>query len=280
VHERNGQSVLFASSAESWSVAPQAFAGPGRIHNPHWTGISLPRNVADRLSGIDQTGPFPLFEETTGASNANGTFLLMPLPVRAPSPFLSDSVDDSFLALRDRALQETGRDVLGNLNNLFEPLDAAPLPGQSSQTWNKAGRAFDLDPRSVLAFDSLVEVVREETTAGLYWRVFIRAAVQDGSQGEPLRQLPWDFRARYGQDARFYDEGGKIKESIPAGYYVDFTNLAADYGWERVAADPAWRTFYPGIRFWHYENKQGLNWEAAMLELYTLEEVEAVFPAP
>jgi TolB protein len=95
-----------------------------------------------------------------------------------------------------------------------------------------------------------------------------------------LRQLPWDFRARFGEEAQYFDEGGRVKEAIPAGYYVDFTALAADYGWQRVPATANWRTFYPGIGFWHYENRQGMTWQQAMLEIYTEAEFAAIFGEP
>ena len=154
------------------------------------------------------------------------------------------------------------------------------MPGQPTQSWNKAGRAFDFYYREALAFEPRVEVVREIVGTETYWRIFIKAAAQDGSQGEPLRALSWDFQARYGDEPRFYDEGGKIKDGIPPGYYVDFTALAADYGWQRVPAGANWRAYFPAINFWHFESRQELTWEEAMLELYTAGEFTAVFGNP
>jgi TolB protein len=108
-------------------------------------------------------------------------------------------------------------------------------------------------------------------------RIFLKTAQQDGSQGEPLRELPWDFAARYESDPLYYDQGGKLKNAIPAGYYVDFTALAADYGWSRVPALDNWRTFFQGIRYWHFENRQGLTWEEAIRELYSSNELARAF---
>src|SRR5690606_2755628 len=181
------------------------------------------------------------------------------------------------IALRERVMVDAGWDFLGELDQMYEAIDAQALPGQSSRTWNKAGRAFDYLSNYPLAFDPPVEVVRERQEASTYWRTYLRTAVQDGTQGEPLREMPWDFRARFGAESRYYDEGGKAKEQIPAGYYVDFTALAADYGWTWSPASDNWRTYYPGIRYWHYENQQGLTWEQAMLELYTSDEILSVF---
>ncbi|MCA9974640.1 MAG: hypothetical protein KC413_02785, partial [Anaerolineales bacterium] len=151
---------------------------------------------------------------------------------------------------------------------MFVRLDSQPLPGEAAENWNKAGRAFDLPYRDATTFDPQVEVVREDIGTETYWRIYIRAAAQDGSMGEPLRDIPWDFRARFGDEPPYYNEGGKLKDAIPAGYYLDFTALAADYGWQRVPASDNWRTFFPGIRFWHYENRGSLTWAEAMREIY------------
>ena len=276
IHQTQNRSYLIADSVDTWSVAPQAFAGIGDISSPKWTSSSLPRNLNQRLATTISQVQQPLYRESAQKQSEGATYLLNELPVLAPAPYLNDRVDDSFSALRQRVIQEAGWDFLATLDNLFVSLDSAGLPGQNPQTWNKAGRAFDLESRSVLSFDPQVEVVREDRGNEIYWRVYIRAKKQDGSQGEPLRTLPWDFRARYGQDASFYDQGGKLKDEIPTGYYVDFTALAEDYGWMRVPADEAWRTFYPGIRFWHFEKRDGLTWEAAMQELYGAEELQEI----
>ncbi|MCZ7669139.1 MAG: hypothetical protein M5U34_19085 [Chloroflexi bacterium] len=187
--------------------------------------------------------------------------MLFEMPVSAPSPYLSDRVDQSFLALRQRMVEEVGWDYLGQLDHMFEALAERHIPGTDRRTWNKAGCAFDLPYQEALTFEPRVEVVREERHLATFWRLFVQAEAQDGSQGEPLRELAWDFRARFGDEPQYYDEGGLMKERIPGGYYVDFTTLAADYGWQRTASTPNWRTFFPGILFGHYENRQALTWE-------------------
>lgn len=278
IHSSETQSHLIASTLDAWSVAPQAFTANGLLDDPDWSAVTLPIEMPPHLQAMNGQTDEPLFVETMGVgADVGATALLLQLPVNAPAPYLSDGVDQSFLQLRERVTLAVGWDFLGELDHVYEPIDTRPLPGQSDETWNKAGRAFDFYARHVLSFDPPIEVVRENGGSALYWRTFVRATAQDGSQGEPLRDLPWDFRARFGAEPQFYDQGGKWREGIPAGYYLDFTELAGDYGWQRVAADDNWRTFFPGIRFWHYENRQGLTWEAAMLEIYTADEFGAVF---
>lgn len=286
VHQRDGRYFLLAASRDVWGVAPQTFVTDGRITDPTWSAVTLPPDLVANLRPIDPpTADTPLFVEALAQPDPDDDeaeidpdappYRLFELPVSAPAPYLSDRVDQSFLALRQQVQAEAGWDFLGQLDHMFHPLTQRPLPGQPSQSWNQAGRAFDITYQDALAFEPRVEVVREDIGPDTYWRIYIRTELQDGSQGEPLRQLPWDFRARFGPEPRFYDEGGRLKDEIPAGYYLDLTTLAADYGWERVPASTNWRTYFPGIRFWHFVNTQGLTWYEAMAEIYAEAELEA-----
>ena len=280
VYERNGRSYLVAGNAQAWGVTPQVYVSNGRIGGTSWTAVNLTPDMARGMYDIDRLGvDKPLFVEARADSGESGgtLALLYEMPVNAPSPYLSDRVDQSFLSLRERLIAEAGWDVLGRLDKMFESLNAGALPGQSNQTWNKAGRAFDISYREAIGLDPQLEVVQEVIGTETYWRVYARAAAQDGSQGEPLRDLPWDFRARNGDDPRYFDQGGKLRDEIPAGYYVDFTAVAADYGWTWMPSGSNWRTYFPDILFWHYENRQGLTWEEAMRELYLEEELVSVF---
>ncbi|PID87221.1 MAG: hypothetical protein CSB13_00355 [Chloroflexi bacterium] len=279
VHEKDGQNYLVAGSPSGWGVAPQALALNGRLEDPAWTSNPLTPAQIEQINRFDARYPDKqLFTEALKRPARTGPpVMLYEMPVDAPSPYLSDQVDQSFLALRQRMQSELGWDYLGQFENMFEELDGRHMPGTDPQTWNKAGRAFDLPYQEATTFEPRVEIVKEEINLDTYWRLFVLADQQDGSQGEPLREMSWNFRARFGDEPQYYDEGGVMKESIPGGYYVDFTNLAADYGWERVPADANWRTFFPGIRFGHFENRQGLTWEEAMLQIYTDKEFSDTF---
>ena len=282
VYDQGGRSFLLSGSLEAWGVVPQMYVANGRIDNPSWTAVRLTPDMSNQLQNIDRLpASEPLFVEAIAdAQPGQPPALLFPVAVNAPSPYLSDEVDQSFEALRQRVITEAGWDFLGRLDNMFEALDVRPLPGQSAQSWNKAGRAFDFYFREALGFEPRVELVKLEMNGETYWRVFVKTAVQDGSQGEPLRTLTWDFQSRSGDDPRYYEQGGKWRDAVPTGYYLDFTDLAADYGWQWVPANPNWRTYFPDIRFWHYEKRDGLTWEAAMRQLYTDDELAPLLERP
>ena len=71
------------------------------------------------------------------------------------------------------------------------------------------------------------------TSYNVCYTKLLRARYQDGSQGSPLKQMPFDLAARYNNDPKTYDQGG-IKIPIPDGYWIDLTELALDQSWERL----------------------------------------------
>jgi hypothetical protein len=71
--------------------------------------------------------------------------------------------------------------------------------------------------------------------------------------------------------------GGAPYARIPSGYWLDFTRLAAEYGWQTPGALRRWRTYYPDTDWWHFQKTDGLSWLDTMLEVYREDEIEAVF---
>ena len=141
------------------------------------------------------------------------------------------------------------------------------MPGQL-ENWLYTGRAFAINPVPLNA--GWIALVREDIGSQTFWRLYLRCLYQDASQGRPLNQRPWDLSARYRGDPRMYDQGGEYTE-IPAGYWVDFTELASRYDWERLPAQINWRTYYPATLYGMFVMREGLTWQAAMSQIYPSE---------
>jgi TolB protein len=239
---------------------------PSRLAGIGWSQRDV---VADLTAAgmVLQTLPPDSGDQLNGNTVSDGNIPLISLNgVDAPIPKLSQSIVDEFNQLRDRVVLETGWDFLGVLDNAFVGVNDPMPPGFAHVDWLYTGRGFCVNTSAVHA--RWLEIVREEHGGMTYWRVFVRASRQDGSLGEPLRSLPWDIEARFGSDPSDYDGGGRSRTEIPAGYYIDFTELAADYGFERQPALVNWRTFFPGARFGEFVHTDDLTWYEAMLEIY------------
>ncbi len=267
---------LSASSLDGGLLLPPEPL-PGLVRGLLWLTIDLPDPMPEAYRAAAAYTPIaPWFVEVTPLSEGpTQRWTVVPLPdVQAPYPELHDLVDESFAALRQRALNETGWDALSSLQNAFVPLTAPLDPGLGND-WLYTGRAFALN--SLISTAGWMVAVREDIGPQTYWRVYLRAANQDGSQGEPLRDAPWDLNARYALDPLAYERGGTYAP-IPPGYWVDFTALARAYGWERLPALPSWRAYFGGTRFTEFILTGGLDWYTAMLELYPAEAL--VTPTP
>jgi TolB protein len=138
-------------------------------------------------------------------------------------------------------------------------------PGEG-QDWLYTGRAFAINPLTLNA--GWMFVSREDIDGQTYWRVFLRTVAQDGSQGEPMRVLPWDLTSRYKLDPLTYEQGGAYASSIPGGFWVDFTAMARKFGWQRIPALSNWRSYFKGTQFNEFILTGGLDWRAAMLQVY------------
>jgi len=150
-------------------------------------------------------------------------------------------------------------------------------------SWHKTGRAFDL------RFELLdedggqrLEWLREDIGDELFWRLLIKCAAQDGTQGEPLKKHPWQYWWHIvpDSDPEAYAQGGRYLP-IPDGYYEDFTTLAERHGWERIASydeeDYYWRRDSNGVEYWHYQRMDGLTWYESMQEVHPQEVLDQYF---
>ncbi len=250
----------------------------GAVYGLSWGNISLRSSLQSIYEQAALVTPTALYipSVTSVPTDNGGRYQLMPLTgVDAPHPYLHDLVDDSFQALRMRVAVESGWDFLASLENAYVPLTAPLDPGMGND-WLYTGRAIALNTHPMNA--GWLVIVRENTAAGTYWRVYIKALYQDGSAGMPLHDQAWDFDSRYNGDTIIYEQGGENQASIPSGYWIDFTERAHSYGWERLPALTTWRASYPAARFNEFAFTGGEDWQPAMLELYPPEAM--ITPSP
>ncbi len=250
---------------------------PAKLDGLTWANLIMSDPMPGDFKQAAELTPAPLWAANGVpiSSGANARWSTVGLPgVQAPYPQLHDLADEAFNALRGRVTREAGWDALASLENAFVPLTIDLDPG-FKEDWLYTGRAFAIN--SLMINAGWMVVVREDFGSQTYWRLFLRSQGQDGSQGIPLHDLPWDLSARYNLDPKIYEQGGKYSE-VPAGYWVDVTSLAAQYGWERLPALPNWRTFYRGARFTEFALTDNLDWYSAMLQLYPPEVLVTATP--
>lgn len=189
----------------------------------------------------------------------------------APSyGILSSTVSQSFRSLRARVVAESGVDFLATLSDMTRSITYRCDNTCDDVSWHKSGRAVDTLLTLLQKGRETIVLVREDTDAEVYWHVYLRAAKQDGSQGEPLKDPPWDIS----QNARanLAPGLGGLEGDVEYGYFVDFTELAGDYGWSRITSHDDvnfdWRNNYEGLEYWHFQKEDGLSWWQAMNEVY------------
>ncbi|HRT32797.1 MAG TPA: hypothetical protein P5211_10420, partial [Anaerolineae bacterium] len=278
IYRRNERSYLVAANISGWALAQEGYSSSNWMAVPSWSQHVLPVELAQQLAARMAQPESPLYTELLLDTEAHPTtYKLVGLPGvnnGDTTEKLSDRVNDSFNALRQRVKEETGWDYLSILGDSWRTMNHTPRPGQGRISWHVCGRAIDIN-QGFLS-DGLIELIREDIGGVTYWRVYIKAAKQDGSLGEPLRDRPWNLSAR-SKGGLAAVQGGELKSEVPQGYYVDFTTLAADYGWERRNALAGWRTSWFDIEWWHFQKTAGLSWYQCMLELYDEDAISASY---
>jgi TolB protein len=253
------------------AVATEIVAVPYGARSPVWSSQTIPPSLLN-AGGLPLGVPAVLYNEQFDRNPSGAPYGLRALPsVNAPRAVLSDLVNDSFNALRARVLEVSGVDFLATLDDAWWDLERRPSPGEERRSWHMTGRAFALLRSGILGFPPQIEVVREQDGVNTFWRVYLRVdeRSQVGQLGEPLRTKPWDFLAATSGDVEAFNNGGRLRDDIPQGYYVDLTRLAQDYGWERLPAGSDWQANVATRNYWLFVKRDGRDWLTAMREIYT-----------
>lgn len=265
------QHYLTAYHTQKPGLVLPMIALPGPIDGLSWGRTTLPRDLPKSIQQISQITPTPPWKPQLSAVSSiiGSRYNIVQLTdIEAPYPLLHDLVDESFSALRSGLRERIGWDYLSTLENAFVPLTTPLFPGLFND-WLYSGRAFAFNPAPINA--GWVAVTREDYGPATYWRVYVRTRYQDGTQGRPLYEFPWDFKARYSGDTIFYEQGGTTAHEIPGGYWEDLTRLAQVSGWQRLPALSSWRYAYGAAQHNTFVLSDGLDWLSAMAEIYPAE---------
>lgn len=266
--------AILDAANHTYRLLPQGLSG--QVNGISWGHSLFSQTLPGEIQTASRQNPTTPWRKDLIASPGAlyGRQNLIDLPdIQAPHAALNALAIEPFFALKDRAQAETGWDVLSDLENMFVSISESLPPGRQND-WLFTGRAFALSP-ALIDYDYMT-IVKETSGAGTLWRVYLRPLQQDGSMGRPLETFPWDFDARFSGSATAYEQGGQPYNEIPAGYWVDFTFLAQEYGWERFTALSNWQSYYQGARFNVFAITSGLTWEQAMLQVWPPE----VFQTP
>ena len=268
----NHTEIVAYSIADQHLVIPP-ISMPGSLSGYDWRAGYTSQGIQAYLEQNVIATPQPLWSDQPYTTDLSGRRSLVELENVGPSQnLLSDAADDSFAQMRLVVQSKTGWDVLGNLESTTLPPTTTSMP-DIPENWLFTGRAISLSMAPYEA-DWMV-VTREEFLGETYWRIWLKCKAQDGTCGEPIKTSIWDFNTRYSGDPLAYENGGEVT-AAPDGFWVDFTNLALRFGWERLPSLNNWRSYFPGIQFNTFVLRQGLTWEQALQDIYPADQVQLI----
>ncbi len=247
---------------------------PARTSPFHWGNGNSYNNLATILTASQKTARTAACQPIQSiTSSVNGRISLVPLDsVDVDNAFLSDMADECFSLLRKELTSTLGWDLLAALKTATLPVTAAPDPG-IPENWLYTGRAIALNLAPYNA--GWLAVSREDFDGLTYWRVWAKCVNQNGSCGQIISVPVWDFTSRASGDLQAFEAGGSL-QPVPEGYWVDITDIAHQFGWERIPSQSNWRSYYPGILFNTFVFSQGKSWQQAMAELYPRDVIDSL----
>jgi TolB protein len=237
-------------------------------------GISWVNNISLNISQEDPqiNLPTPLWEESSFFGDGHQKLIEL-RNLKVPLPIFVEEAVSTFSPLRQKTRELAGWDFLSTLEAAYLLLDESLEPYINLE-WLYTGRGLMINDIPRLA-DWLI-VIREEYAEKTFWRVYIKTNDQSGLQGKPIKEYPWDFNARYSGNNSAYENGGARMNSVPSGYWLDFTELAAAYGWNRFPAENYWQFSETASRYQYFAFSQGLSLESALLQLYPPEAIKGL----
>ena len=244
---------------------------PGSVEGISWSSTNAFIYESNFDAGPEPTPLWYPAEGTSAELAAESKDLIQLRNLSAPNPSFNQDAVGPYSSLRQAVINATGWDFLSTLENAFVPIDGPLTPGVRLE-WLFTGRGMTINDIPRLA--NWLVVTREEFRDQTYWRVYIRANNQQGLQGKPLHDHEWDFNARYSGNNSDYELGGAVAKTIREGYWIDFTALAAAYGWERFPAEPFWQFSESASRYQYFAFTQGLSLQTALLQLYSQNDIQ------
>jgi hypothetical protein len=170
---------------------------------------------------------------------------------------LSDAVVQSFRDFAAEVFSLTDQHIDATFGDTVRSLATKANAAKSSDafSWHKTGRAVDID-------QSPRWVIRSENRSGdTYFILFLRHKDLKATTG--VRFFP-------AGTTHYYSWYGVTDPKHP---YVNVTEIAKKYGWERIKAQTGYglspAKAYNKQEWWHYEKRDSLTWFQALQEIYT-----------
>lgn len=172
---------------------------------------------------------------------------------------ISDAISGDLENVVNKVLELTGVDIGTGFGDTVRNLKSTTTKdGADNFSWHKTGRAVDFN-------QGLKWVIVEDPTGkDMYFRLYLAASNKD-----VVTKYKKNITKTDGVKFNHNPLGTKVYETT----LIDVTKILEDNGFYRIRAHDGWESYYNRREWWHYENRDGLNWFQALSQLYTEKEI-------
>ena len=174
-----------------------------------------------------------------------GYFPLTPVQVTGATGKLRQDAATAWAEIVQLATQK-GAVLEGPYGDTTRVLQKMTKAGTSRYSFHYCGRAVDINQALGGGKGQKYFIAKETDAQDTYWRIYCKTELQDGTQGVKFTK---------GQ-VKYYVFQGNKEVDIPAGYYIDLTEIIESKGtFERIKAQSQWEQNYNKTEWWHFQYK-------------------------
>lgn len=144
------------------------------------------------------------------------------------------------------AVTDAGGTLEGPYYDSIRPLRKSSKVGTSKYSVHYSGRAVDINQTIANRYYAQ----KEEISGRIYWKIYCRTEKQDETQGTKIKKGEFKYTAFFNQS----------QVDIPAGYYINLTEMIHAGGFSRIPAQKGWDNIalskndrWNKLEWWHFQ---------------------------
>jgi len=144
-----------------------------------------------------------------------------------------------------QSVSDAGGTLEGKYGDVFRSLQKSSKVGTSLYSVHYCGRAVDIAQTLYGVGKTKRYVAKKETIdSKTYWVLYCKTALQDGTQGAKIEKGEFKYITSF---------AGGAQADVPAGYYINLTEMIEAGGFSRIKAQTGWESSYNKTEWWHFQ---------------------------
>ena len=150
-----------------------------------------------------------------------------------------------------QSVTDAGGTLQGKYGDVLRPLQKTTKVGASHYSVHYCGRAVDIAQNLYGVGKGRRYIAKKDVVdSKTYWVLYCKTQEQDGTQGAKVEKGDFKYITSF---------VGGSEAKVPAGYYINLTELIVAGGFSRIKAQSGWESSYNKSEWWHFQFNKDLQ---------------------